>query len=526
MARIVVASGYSLYGQSGGYMTSPDFTGWQDASNLTDGSVLLRPSSLTGLSLTNITLTGPDISIEPNALPAPSLTIADRLVFGTVEGFSYLAGTGASHGSVSVQYEITGLSISFEDLLAAGDNPLVVLLSGNDVIEGTNSYDTLYGYAGDDTFLPGFSGKYPSNTLYDQIDGGAGNDTIVYENIPTFGVFIDLAAGTARIGDADAPTSARMVSIENAVGTFQNDTINGNSVSNDIYGGGGADSLYGLDGHDRLFGGDGNDRLFGGNGGDVLNGGIGNDTLCGDAGADQLNGFEGVDIANYASSTVGMTINLTSGTASDGDTLTLVENIVGTLYDDVVIGHNEENALFGGSGSDQIFGLVGNDRLEGQIGDDALFGGDGDDIQGGGDGNDGVFGEAGADSLYGGDGNDYLSGGDGNDVLWGDEGNDQIDAGAGNDFIVLGSGNDGFVLGAGDDIIRVDSGNGNDTIFDFGNGNDVIYFSAPEVTRASLQANAYDTSEGMLLTLGQGSILLAGISSAQVDWNQDFVFAA
>ncbi len=396
-------------------------------------------------------------------------------------------------------------------------------LGGNDLLDGGSGIDVLRGGDGNDILMPGYSGRYPSNTLYDHVDGGAGTDTISYENLPAayangtaFPVFINLTDGIVRIGAADAPSSARLVLIENATGGSGNDVITGNSGNNVLIGNAGTDTLDG---------GTGNDALYGGTGNDTLLGGIDNDLLRGDGGADIINGGDGIDRADYTTSSVGMTIHLTNGTASDGDTLSAIENLVGSGLNDVLIGSSLANLFYGYKGNDQLFGLAGNDNLNGDAGDDALFGGDDNDVLGGSDGNDGLFGEAGNDTMYGGIGDDFLSGGDGNDVMWGEVGNDQIDAGAGNDFVMLGAGNDIFTLGLGDDRIRFDYGNGVDTIRDFGNGFDSLDFTATNMTLAALQANTVDTSAGVLMSLGSGSILLEGLHLPQIDWSGDFVFA-
>lgn len=195
-----------------------------------------------------------------------------------------------------------------------------------------------------------------------------------------------------------------------------NDTIYGNPIGNTlrgyagndlIYCGAGSDSAFGDTGNDIIFGETGNDKLYGGTGNDNLYGGAGNDVLRGDSGADVLDGGAGTDRADFTTSTIGVTANLTSGSSSEFDQLISIENLYGSKFDDVLIGSVGANTLYGNLGNDQLFGLAGNDRLEGQAGDDALFGGDGNDIAGGGDGNDGVFGDAGNDTLYGGNGNDY-----------------------------------------------------------------------------------------------------------------------
>ena len=137
-----------------------------------------------------------------------------------------------------------------------------------------------------------------------------------------------------------------------------------------LIGGLGNDSLTGGTGEDQLFGGEDNDTLDGGLGGDTLDGGAGDDILIGGAGNDDLEGGEGIDTADYSDAQGAVSVNLEAGiTLEDGDggtdTLSGIENIVGSSFSDVLIGDSEDNRLSGGAGSD---------RLEGGAGDDVLIG--------------------------------------------------------------------------------------------------------------------------------------------------------
>jgi Ca2+-binding RTX toxin-like protein len=448
-------------------------------------------------------------------LRAPGQTAANvsTFILLTVDANKNVTGVLSRSGDGAVtdaDFSVSGLSIPLATFLAQRANIMPVLLAGDDTVFASNANGAVYGLAGNDTLIGGqggnslFGGDGNDSLLpgtatafsggQDFVDGGAGNDTISFA-ADTRGVLVDLAAGTAS-GIQDKPadfirTSVTIVNVENATG------------------------------------GAGDDILIGNAGVNILTGGAGNDTLIGGAGADILDGGTGSDTADYSASNAGITVNLTTGVTPDGDRFISIENVTGSLLDDVMTGSGDDNVFNGRAGNDQIFGLAGNDTLNGQAGDDALFGGAGNDVIGGGFGNDGLFGGAGNDQIYGGEGNDYIRGGLGDDVLWGELGNDQIIAGAGNDFAVLGAGDDYFLMGLGDDRLRFDYDNGRDTIADFNNGNDVIDFTFTDMTRAVLINNAVETSQGILLNLGSGSILLAGLTWGQVDWNgsSDFIFA-
>ena len=85
-------------------------------------------------------------------------------------------------------------------------------------------------------------------------------------------------------------------SIENVVGSNDDDHLIGSRKSNDLSGLDGDDKLFGGRGNDDLDGGDGNDLLDGGPGRDNLDGGDGNDDLSGGNSRDFLKGGLGDDI--------------------------------------------------------------------------------------------------------------------------------------------------------------------------------------------------------------------------------------
>ena len=123
--------------------------------------------------------------------------------------------------------------------------------------------------------------------------------------------------------------------------------------------------------------------LAGGPGGDVLDGQAGDDFLEGGPGGDTLNGGEGDDTALYLYSDAGVEINLYDGTAAgghaEGDVLIGIEYLIGSAYDDTLVGDAGANALWGYLGDDVLDGQDGHDWLVGDAGADRLHGGAGSD---------------------------------------------------------------------------------------------------------------------------------------------------
>ena len=319
--------------------------------------------------------------------------------------------------------------------------------AGNDSLEGSDGTDSLYGGDGNDTLKGGSAG--------DRLDGGTGTDLVDYAEASA-AVLADMAAPTGNKGYAAGDT---YVGIEALSGSAFNDTLRGTSGAETLWGqagndslgsGGGGDHLYGGDGNDTLLGGtaaetlsgdDGADSLTGSDGNDSLYGGAGNDTLNGGAGADSLDGGNNTDLLSYAGATAAVLVNLgTPGSNlgwAKGDVLTSIEQIIGSSYNDTLIGMSGTPTLYGGAGNDSVQGLSGTNALYGGTDNDTVQGNTGADQLWGDDGNDLVVGNSGNDTLFGGNGSDTLQGGDGADSLDGGAGNDRADYSTASSLIVL-----------------------------------------------------------------------------------------
>src|SRR4029079_4718202 len=108
---------------------------------------------------------------------------------------------------------------------------------------------------------------------------------------------------------------------------------------------------------------------------DTLYGGDHNDFLEGGADNDVLDGGDGEDTTTYASATSGVSVDLYYGTATGGagdDTLSDIENVIGSSYADVITGGGGINVLWGGDGNDTIDGGGDSDTIFGGAGDDFL----------------------------------------------------------------------------------------------------------------------------------------------------------
>jgi Ca2+-binding RTX toxin-like protein len=307
-----------------------------------------------------------------------------------------LEGGNGNNGIVGVDAENDSIwGANGNDTLRGG--PAAGTGGGNDLLDGGEGTDLIYGGVGDDTLIAG------NDTSNDTLYGGDGTDTADYSRFLTdldpTAVFspltnamnVNLASGFVTGRGTD-----RVFGIENVITGSANDIITGNSASNRLDAGAGSDLLYGGvgldtliagDGLDTLYGGVDNDVLYGGNDADRLYGGTGTDTLAGGDGADFLDGGLGSDTADYSASTGAVAVNLNDAAAetgghAQGDTLTGIENIIGSGGDDTLTGSNVANEIFGGAGADSIVGNLGSDSIEGGAGNDTINAGP-DTISGG-----------------------------------------------------------------------------------------------------------------------------------------------
>ncbi len=172
--------------------------------------------------------------------------------------------------------------------------------------------------------------------------------------------------------------------IENANGGSGDDFILGNQTSNSLRGNDGGDTLIGSAGADSLFGGLGSDILAGdsysapaaGVDDAAIGNGAGNDLLAGGKGNDTLIGGGGIDTATYATADGRVIVNLITGLCSgaDGaDTLSGIENLIGSAFSDELTGNAGANELNAGAGKDRLTGSGGADLLIGGGGKDRFI---------------------------------------------------------------------------------------------------------------------------------------------------------
>ena len=309
---------------------------------------------------------------------------------------SYAGHVGSVHVFISdvnggvIQGSVDSTFINIEGIMG-GDGDDVVYMPSNSVFAGDFYFE---GGAGDDrlwvsavstlegdfTFVGGDGDDYMRGARgVDSYDGGTGIDTVSFFNIVVFAgrqqLFVDLRIN--EVTNDGYGNTETIIGVENITGaSVLADTLHGNDFDNKIAGSnGGADNLFGHGGDDFL-------SIM--EAGGTIDGGTGTDTFVF---YNRRYVNEDMDADGYYDliyRTVGASINLLTGQILDdgwgaSGTITNIENLIGTEFDDILVGDSNANELSGLGGDDVINGYGGNDIIIGGIGADLLDGGDGND---------------------------------------------------------------------------------------------------------------------------------------------------
>jgi Ca2+-binding RTX toxin-like protein len=257
------------------------------------------------------------------------------------------------------------------DVIASNVDNLVGS-SGNDLLGGDDSINTLDGRGGDDSLF-GDQGATAGDLADTFVGGsnGAAGDTVSYANLNV--------EVTAQIGET--PSTGDGAGGCPGGGGCEEDDIQGD-VEN-LLGSSVDDDLLGDDGANRLDGREGDDDLTGHA---VLTGtpDVGDTLVGGTSGlAGGQNGDLG-DLANYSFRAAPVTASIgdgaNDGTGAEGDDVQGdVERLRGGLQGDNLTGNEAANQIFGFMGNDVITGGAGQDDLRGEQNVDTVNARDGED---------------------------------------------------------------------------------------------------------------------------------------------------
>ena len=416
--------------------------------------------------------------------------------------------------------------VPFKDL--SGEINEVILDPRENTIYGTDSSDQLttqttssfiYGLDGND-FIYGQNGsdRLDGGLGLDTLSGGNGNDTFILSDANRFTSYAyDTVIEFANGGFDTVQVMSFFRSDKSSIIPYSyilpDNVEEGRVAGVDIF---------------QLFGNSSDNILIGNSAANLLSGGAGSDIIMGGAGGDALDGGSNTvsgDTLNYASSLLGVSINLATNTAqggdAEGDIISNFENVSGSSQGDQLVGDGGANVLRGGPGNDLFVGGLGADTMLGgtdiDVVDYSAFaigvnvsltlgtGPDGDviseieNITGSAFG-DVLTGNNGANTMRGGAGNDFMVAGNGADLMIGGADNDEVsyETATTGVFVnlITGTGANGGVLqqienirgSAFGDVLQGDNGAntirglaGNDYII-AGNGADLIIGGADNDT--------------------------------------------
>jgi Ca2+-binding RTX toxin-like protein len=319
-----------------------------------------------------------------------------------------------------------------------GGNDTLIGGSGNDTLNGGAGVDQMQGGAGNDTYMV----DNADDTVIEELDGGIDTVqvNIAMQTWQPSNTVYTLGANVEN-GIIAAPTEPPPIIVTatgatttagSLYGNALNNTLHGATIlTNYLYGNAGNDSLYGGNYQDMLVGGDGDDYIDGGAGSDniayhtastgvtvnlsitgaqntvgagidtLLNvenilGSSYNDHLTGNAannrfqsmgGNDVIDGGVGAfDLIEFTNVFAAVNVNMTGWTIQSTDmqrigiiTLSNIEGVSGSIYNDTLTGSSGADYLNGYAGSDIVNGGDGDDYLAGGSSADTLTGGEGKD---------------------------------------------------------------------------------------------------------------------------------------------------
>jgi Ca2+-binding RTX toxin-like protein len=244
-----------------------------------------------------------------------------------------------------------------------------------------------------------------------------------------------------------------------------------------------------------------------------------NDSIVATTGNDIYDGGLGSDTVDYSAVTTAVSVDLSNGRASGPGTqsLTSIENVVGTSQGDVISGDSGDNVIDAGSGNDRVNGGGGNDTFIGGLGDDRYDGGAGTDVLDyssatraiavddgdvTGMGRDRysnvekIIGSQFGDTFQGGKSVDIFDGGSGNDWFRGYEGSDIFTGGAGSDTFVWDE----------KDVVSGKKSQGVDIITDFGAGDRLDLSGITGRSDPETLVKVTDTAAGSMVSVKVGSV--------------------
>jgi hypothetical protein len=277
----------------------------------------------------------------------------------TVNDFPVATAVVVNLGSLSAITTVFG-GQSFSNTLVGANTTSTWNITGTNsgTVNGITFYGFMYltGGSGNDTFKFG-----PNGSLGGNINGGTGTNTLDYSG---YGKAVNVRPGS---GLATALNLFSNISVLVGSSATTNTLVGANTANtwNITAANAGNVNAIAFSSFQNLTGGSGNDTFHFGPAGSVagtINGGSGNNTL------------------DYSALSTGVTVNLTTGTASFTGGVSNINGVLGGAGNDNLTGGSLPTFLVGGAGNDTLTAGSGRTILIGGAGSDTLTGGNSDDI--------------------------------------------------------------------------------------------------------------------------------------------------
>lgn len=264
-----------------------------------------------------------------------------------------------------------------------GNDTFFHTYGGSDRIDGGGGNNTYAGFGADYSVWDLSTSRTGASTTVIYLDGAADINNNGIADYRDYGVTSMTQGGTLYTGFAQAINSSYVYlrNIQNIVGTTVNDILVGNDGGNIITGHLGNDTMYGMGGNDTIYATFGSNTIDGGAGTDTIN--FQNNYYTPQAVTQQAayvflqdGSFYGASDKIYfwgvsAGNTYAAYQSWTGGTQYSK--ITNVENITGSVLNDVLYGTSGVNVISGSDGNDTIAGNGGADTLNGQNGNDTFL---------------------------------------------------------------------------------------------------------------------------------------------------------
>ncbi len=276
---------------------------------------------------------------------------------------------------------------AFLNITPTLDSDTLTGTAGVDTIQGDGGNDTIDGQAGNDTLSGGAGNDIFTTTNGDGddiIDGQIGSDTydassVTNDLLFTFDdtvtdIFATNGADTDTLRDIETFSSGTSLNdklqFTGTTGVTVDLSLGTNQIVLD-----GMGRSFTISGIENVDGSVGNDFITGSASANILDGGAGNDTFIaadGD-GNDNITGGLGIDKYDASAVTTPINVDLTLGTnqvtgGAGTDTVSGIEEFIGTGAADTFKGDANANIFRGGGGGDTFILSSGNDQIFGDVG--------------------------------------------------------------------------------------------------------------------------------------------------------------